>query len=235
MCGRYSLTLDQEALNAALGVEGLLHPRPRFNVAPSQDAPVLVQEESGTPGGRVLRWGLVPRWADDPAMGHRLINARSESARTKPSFRSAFRGRRCLVPADGFFEWRPETRGKIPYWLHSGGDLLLMAGLWEEWAGEAGERLRTFSILTREASGPAAVIHHRMPVLLEGDLAGKWLDGASRPETLEALILETSPPDLQVRQVPTRVNDPAHDDESCIEPTGGGDEIPPPPEQTSLF
>ncbi|TVP45543.1 MAG: SOS response-associated peptidase [Gemmatimonadales bacterium] len=186
MCGRYTLTVDQEALSAALGVEVLLseHPSPRYNVAPTQEAPVLV---GGPVGGEVrrLRWGLVPSWADEPSKGARLINARSETVATKPSFREAFRSGRCLVPADGFYEWvtaqrdGPGAAGKIPWWIHAPDRrVLTLAGLHARWApAGGGPALETFTILTCDAVGEIARLHDRMPVVVPSELRGVWMQG----------------------------------------------------------
>lgn len=186
MCGRYTLTVDQEALSAALGVEVLLadHPRPRFNIAPTQAAPVWTAT-----GLRPLRWGLVPSWADDASGAGRLINARSETVAAKPSFREAFRTGRCLVPADGFYEWVPpgprsdgESGGaagkKVPWWIHlSGRPVLTFAGIHARWSPPGGgPDLETFAILTCEAAGEIRSLHHRMPVMVVPELRQAWLE-----------------------------------------------------------
>jgi putative SOS response-associated peptidase YedK len=186
MCGRYTLTVDQEALAAALGVEVLLedHPRPRFNIAPTQAAPVWTAT-----GVRPLRWGLVPSWADDASGAGRLINARSETVTRKPSFREAFRTGRCLVPADGFYEWvtpgaRSEGEGggaagkKAPWWIHrSDRAVLTFAGIRAQWSPPGGgPELETFTILTCEAAGEIRSLHHRMPVVVVPELRHTWLE-----------------------------------------------------------
>lgn len=229
LCGRYTLTVDQEALSAALAVEGLVHPRPRWNVAPSQSMPVVVREGESL-RGRVCRWGLVPSWARDPAIGNRLINARSETVHEKPSFRAAFRSGRCLVPADGFYEWKKGPGGKTPCWIRPDGErVFTFAGLAERWEGPGGEVLETFTLLTTDAAEAIRPIHHRMPVIVPDTLRDEWLDPSASRETLEAIMRSGPGRPFVVREVSTRVNSPAHDDPSCLEPAG------PPGEDLSLF
>ena len=235
MCGRYTLTQDQEALQVALGVEGLVHPRPRFNIAPSQEAPVIRWEDGGSQGTR-LRWGLIPSWARDPAIGNRLINARSETAHEKPSFRAAFRKGRCLVPADGFFEWKKGPGGKRPYWVHlTTQEPFTLAGLSEAWRSPEGEYLETFTILTTEAAPSIREIHHRMPVILPPHRREEWLDPATKVECLQAILDSQAfedgeaAPLLAAREVSSRVNSPANDDPACLEPA------PPPGGDLPLF
>lgn len=218
MCGRYTLTVDQEALQVALGVEGLVHPRPRYNVAPTQEVPVVVAPE-GEARGAVLRWGLVPSWAKDPSIGNRMINARSETAHEKPSFRAPFRRSRCLVPADGFFEWRREGSGKVPFWIHMEDRApFTMAGLWDRWRDPEGGERATFTILTTEPNELLRPIHDRMPVIVAPGDRRRWLDpGAGVPALRELLGPHPAEP-MAVREVSTRVNSPRNDDPSCIEP-----------------
>ncbi len=231
MCGRYTLTLDQEALQVALGVEGLVHSGPRYNIAPSQDVPAVVHQEGGNGGGRAagatLRWGLVPFWADDPSIGNRLINARCETAHEKPSFRNAFRRRRCLIPADGFYEWKKTTGGKRPFWIHlESKEPFTFAGLWERWSGSGdAEVLETFTILTTEANEFLRPIHPRMPVILGADHREQWLDPDMPVDELRRLLGPFPAGPLAAREVSTRVNSPTNDDPGCLEapegPEGG--------------
>jgi len=227
MCGRYTLTVDQEALQVALGVQGLVHPRPRYNIAPSQEVPAVIHRASSdTEGGAVgttLRWGLVPFWADDPSIGHRLINARSETAHEKPSFRNAFRRRRCLIPADGFFEWKKTTGGKRPFWIHmESREPFTFAGLAERWtAAEGEEPLETFAILTADANEFLRPIHDRMPVILSGEDRERWLDPDTPVDDLRRLLGSFSAGPLAAREVSIRVNSPGNDDPGCLEPPSG--------------
>ena len=235
MCGRFTLTVDQEALAAALAVEGLVHPHPRWNIAPSQETPALVHTEEGIRGAR-LRWGLVPFWAGDPAIGNRLINARSETAHQKPSFRNAFRRGRCLIPADGFYEWQKQNGAKVPWWIHPevpegeadpSSRILTFAGLSERWEGEEGEVLRTFTILTADASESIRALHHRMPVVIPRALRARWLEPGAEVDELREFLAAGPDRPWAAREVSTRVNSPANDDPSLLEPPGPpGSDLP---------
>ena len=221
MCGRYTLTVDQEALEAALQVPLLLEHAPRFNIAPTQVAPVVVRESEGSAGSvvaRSLRWGLIPHWADEAGIGARLINARAETVDRKPAFRDAFRRGRCLVPADGFYEWRKADGGKQPYWIHGGdGEIFTFAGISDGWRSPEGEVVRTFSILTTDAPPELAGIHPRVPVMVGVGDRDRWLDPAAGRNELEDLLAAPEGTPLRVRAVTRRVNSPAHDDGGCLE------------------
>jgi len=221
MCGRYALTAEEEALAVAMGVERIFtHHRPRYNVAPTQSVPVVRWDEEG-PRLDPLRWGLVPFWASDPSVGNRMINARCESVAERPAFREAYRRRRCLVPADGFYEWKPEGTGKQPHWLGRPGRAIFgMAGLWERWGGGdgGGGELLTFTILTREATGVAVGIHPRMPLILPRESWPLWLGSGTSPGD-RARLLESEPPiDLLAYPVSRVVNAPANDVPECVAP-----------------
>ena len=220
MCGRYTLTTPADELLAVFDVPeiGFEH-RPRYNVAPTQEAPVVARDEDGRKMG-LLRWGLVPFWADDPGIGNRLINARSETASEKPAFRQAFRRRRCLVAADGFFEWKEEGDGqKTPFWIHRPDRRPFgMAGIWERWEPEDGEPLFTYAILTRDADDELRELHPRMPVLLDRDAGDAWLDPEGSVEELEEVLEAPSPHELTYHPVSTVVNSPRNDGPECIAP-----------------
>ena len=221
MCGRYSVGVSPEELaevfEAPISGQVAL---PRWNVAPNQDAPVVVVDPSGERSTRVLRWGLVPRWAEDSG-GFRWINARAESVSSKPAFREAFECRRCLIPADGFFEWVRRGARKQPYWIHHcKGGLLGFAGLWERWQPRAGEALETFTILTTTPNALVAPLHDRMPVVLEPEAWTAWLDRAT-PLAVVRALLAPAPEDLLVaRAVSALVNRTDRDDRRCVEPFG---------------
>lgn len=226
MCGRYSLAVTAEELVEvfdvpALGAHAL--ELPRWNVAPTQLAPALILGRDGRRLGP-LRWGLVPFWADDPRIGHRLINARSESAHQTPAFREAFRSRRCLLPADGFYEWKrgPGGRGpRTPYWIHPPeGGLVTFAGLWERWRPPEGEPLHTFTILTTGAGGWLKAIHDRVPVIVAPEDRDRWMDPDTPAEQARELLGPPGDDLLIAREVSTRVNKPEHDDPGCVEPMG---------------
>jgi putative SOS response-associated peptidase YedK len=198
----------------------------RFNIAPTQDvATIRVAGEAGQRQLSMLRWGLIPSWAKDPSMGARMINARAETVAQKPSFRSAFRRRRCLVPADGFYEWQKQGRRKQPFYFRRRDDQpFALAGLWEPW-WEDEQRdqppLETCTIITTEANELSRPIHDRMPVILEAGDYDLWLDpDVQATEPLEALLKPYDASQLRVDPVSTRVNNVRNDDPKCIEPPG---------------
>lgn len=222
MCGRYTLAgSSQQELEArfALG-EGVVA-GPRYNICPGQEIVAITGSQPPGERGTLLRWGLVPHWAKDPKVGYKMINARSETAAEKPAFRDALRRRRCLIPADGFYEWqrRPGQRRKQPFHLtREDHGPFAFAGLWAAWrpAGTELPALLTATILTRPATGPAAEIHDRQPVIL-GDAASEaiWLDPATPAQALAAL-LAGEPPPLEARPVGYAVNDAGHDAPDCL-------------------
>ncbi len=223
MCGRYTLSVPLSNLVDSFDIDPpeFDYP-PRFNIAPTQEAPVIAQDPDGRRMG-LLRWGLVPGWAKDPAVGNRMINARSETVAEKPAFRGAFRSRRCVVPADGFFEWRKVEAGeggkptKIPHWIHRpGAEPFVMAGLWEKWNPQDGSPLFTFTILTTEAVPEIREIHHRMPVILTPHSANRWLDPLADAATLPAL-LQPFTEGLESHAVSSLVNSPRNDLPECVE------------------
>lgn len=185
---------------------------PRYNVAPGQDVLVLPQDGRA----RFLRWGLVPSWAPDPSVGSRMINARAETVRERPAFRSAFRRRRCLVPVDGFYEWRGEAGHRQPYHVAlEGGHLFALAGLWERWSPREGEALETFTVLTTEANDSVRPLHDRMPAILPARAREAWLDPGTPPEALQALLVPY-PAGLVVRPVSRYVNSAWHEGPECL-------------------
>jgi putative SOS response-associated peptidase YedK len=232
MCGRYSLaTPHPGVVRERFGLAADTVVEQRFNIAPGQHALAVTTDREGTPRPDSLRWGLVPFWADDPKIAWRMINARSETAFEKPAFRDALERRRCLVVADGFFEWQP-LGGKLkqPWWMtlpeH---EPFAFAGLWATWRPKGRddvEPLRTFTILTTEASPSLREVHDRMPVLVPRDAEAAWLDPATPAPVVADLLV---PFDGMVRvPVGPRVSDPANDDPSVIEPV----ELAPAGEQT---
>lgn len=192
---------------------------PRYNIAPTQDVPVVRGLDRHT---SPLKWGLIPFWAKDPTGGARLINARSESVATKPAFRSAFKSRRCLVPADGYFEWVKAGKKKRPYWIRmSDGRPFLMAGLWERWRDksiEDAKPLETFTILTTSANELTKSVHDRMPVILSPNDYDRWLDPAVQDkDDLSYMFEPFESGDMQMDPVNDRVNSVRNDDPQCIE------------------
>lgn len=216
MCARFSLKARPGDLEKVFGT---LPPgyRPRYNIAPTQEVLAVVGEEAG-PRARFLRWGLIPFWADDPSIGNRMVNARVETVHEKPAYRNAFARRRCLVLADGFYEWQAREDGKHPMRVQMpGAEPFAFAGLWEVWERH-GRRIESCTILTRAANAFIAPIHDRMPVILDEAGRGAWMDGAAGREDLLALLRDAVPPELEAYEVSTLVNNPHNDVEDCLTP-----------------
>ncbi len=192
---------------------------PRHNIAPTQPIPVVIVE-NGVRHFRLMRWGLLPAWVKDPRSFTLLINARAETVREKPAFRNAIRRRRCLIPADGYYEWRAEGPRKRPYFIHRrSGTPIGLAGLAETWIGPNGEELDTVAIVTAPASADLAVLHHRAPVTIEAEDFERWLD--CRDDTAETVMLLLAPPregDFAWHEVSTRVNRVVNDDAQLVLP-----------------
>ena len=221
MCGRFTLFEADKVLSREFGVSGISPLSPRYNIAPSQ--PVACVRAVPAGAGRefaLMRWGLIPSWSKDPAIGNRLINARSETAREKPSFRSAFRRHRCLIPASGFYEWQRRERGKQPFYIRMrDGRPFAFAGLWERWEPPDGAAVETCAILTTGANAILAPIHDRMPVIMPPGGYDRWLDPAIRDPDSVTPLLVPFPPEMMIAfPVGTRVNAPSNDDPGCVEP-----------------
>ena len=234
MCGRYTLAgTDPSHLRARWPIGEQLEVRRRFNVAPGDDVLAVVARRGDGPSdqrpeGTLLRWGLVPFWATDPKeLGVKTINARAETVAERPAFRDAFERRRCLILADGFYEWS----GATPHWVtRADGGPFAFAGLWASWrpngAARDVEPLRSCSIVTTAAAGSVRRLHDRMPVILAGEeQESLWIDGATAVDELHALCRPESAPALELRAVSRAVNDARHDEPDCLDP----------PEQAALF
>lgn len=208
----------------------------RYNIAPTQQVSCVRPSEDGRRQWSMLRWGLIPSWADDPAIGNRMINARSETVHEKPSFKKAFVSRRCLIPADGYYEWMKTSGGKQPYLIErSDGGVLALAGLWERNRKIAGEDqpIESFTILTTSANDTTRSIHDRMPVILDTDGQSTWLDGnLSDPDQLRSLLRPAPNDLLKTFPVSKIVNSPRNDVPECIQPIDLFDD---PPAQQNLF
>jgi putative SOS response-associated peptidase YedK len=220
MCGRYMLTMPVEALRQLFLFEERPNLMPRYNIAPTQDVPIVRLTRDGA--GRELimaRWGLVPFWADDLKIGNRLINARRESVHTMRPFREAFSRRRCLVPADGFFEWRKEGKLRQPLLIRRKDQApFAFAGLWERWKDRSdGTVVRSCTIITCPSNELVAPIHDRMPVILAPEDHARWLDPAATDP--RSLLAPCPAARLESFRVNPRVNDPKHDDLECIQPS----------------
>ena len=218
MCGRYTVS-DPGQILTDLHVAGLDAPLvPRYNVAPTQNVPVIRQTAEGARRLGFLRWGLIPSWAKDPSIGNRMINARSETAAEKPSFRAAVKKRRCLLITDGFFEWKKVPGGKQPYHIHLPDRRpFVFAGLWERWSkGE--QPIESCTILTTSPNPFMATIHDRMPVILDGEARDFWLDPSIDDGSAFEPVLRPYDGELAATAVSRLVNNPRHDSPDCLTP-----------------
>ncbi|MCB9452095.1 MAG: SOS response-associated peptidase [Anaerolineaceae bacterium] len=219
MCGRFTLTADLDTIQQAFNlttVPAVLSPR--YNIAPSQPIAIVTNEAPTTLSFH--SWGLLPSWAKDPALANKLINARSETAHEKPSFRSAFKRRRCLIPADGFFEWQKQGSDKVPMFIHlKDSPVFALAGLWEVWNNSQGDEIRTCTILTTEANDFMQSIHTRMPVILAPADYDLWLSSAEEPVmALQSLMRPYDSGKMAAYAVSKLVNRPLNDTPRVIEP-----------------
>lgn len=221
MCGRFTLTVNPGDVRGDF--ESYAFPElfaPRFNVAPTQ--PVLAIPNDGGNAADFFYWGLIPSWAKDPSIGNRLINARGETLAEKPAFRGAYKYHRCLIPADGFYEWKtqPGTKIKVPHFIRmKSGRPFALAGLWDEWHAPDGSTLRSCTIVTTTPNDLMAPIHNRMPVILHSNDYSEWLDTTPRkPESLNPLLKAFPAELMEAYPVSTLVNSPANDRPECVLP-----------------
>ncbi|HVB07063.1 MAG TPA: SOS response-associated peptidase [Acidimicrobiales bacterium] len=230
MCGRYVLTTPSDELVEFFGVDhSVVEPaEPRFNVAPTQLVPAVACESDGTTRRlEQFRWGLVPPWAESPAVGNRMINARAETLMSSRAYRDAFVKRRCLLPADGFYEWqRPEGGGRAPrlpwYFAPREGPLLALAGLWERWRHPEGAWLLTCTVITTRANSLMAPVHERMPVLLAPEDFSRWLERRPLTPAEQAALLAPAPEDfLTARRVPSDVSNVKNDGPQLLAEVAG--------------
>jgi putative SOS response-associated peptidase YedK len=219
MCGRYAIAgPDPSQLRGRFPVGESVEIRRRWNVAPTDEVLTVTTTREGEPRGELLRWGLVPHWAKDPGMGAKMINARAETVAEKPAFRDAFAGRRCLIVADGFYEWRREGGRPQPMWItRADGEPFAFAGLWATWHGPDEQVLRTCSIVTTHANDALAPIHDRMPVMLAPETEADWLDPAAPPELLHELLRPAPDREDAHRPVGYAVNSVRNDGPECLE------------------
>lgn len=221
MCGRFTLTVDpSQSQDAFKGFTLPAQFAPRFNIAPTQ--PVLAIPNDGRRAADFFVWGLIPSWAKDPSIGNRLINARGETLAEKPAFRGGYKHKRCLIPADGFYEWRAQrgSKTKTPHFIHlKTGEPFAFAGLWDEWHSPDGSAIRSCTIVTTTPNALMVPIHNRMPVMLEPRDYAEWLDTATRtPESLNHLLRPFPAKLMEAHPVSTLVNSPANDRAECILP-----------------
>ena len=221
MCGRYTLLASPEALQEQFGLAEVPDLSPRYNIAPTQQV-AAVRRPAGQQRRELvlLRWGLVPPWADDPAIGSRLLNARAETVADKPSFRPALRCRRCLILADGFFEWQAVNGKKQPHYFRlRDGRPFAIAGLWERWARGGDGAVESCTLITTEANELVRPLHDRMPAILPPEAYEVWLDPAvQHPATLRPLLRPYEAGEMVACPVSTRVNSPRNDDAGCVQP-----------------
>jgi putative SOS response-associated peptidase YedK len=228
MCGRYAITTAPEAVRRLFRYPEQPNFPARYNVAPTQPVPI-VRMADGQRHFVLVRWGLIPSWVKDPKTFTLLINARGESVNEKPAFRNAMKRRRCLFPADGFYEWKGVAGRKIPYIarLKSGGPLAF-AGLWETWTGPNGEEMETAAIITTDANKEMAQVHHRAPVIVPPEAFDFWLDTDKVDGKTAAAVIGPAPDgSMEVYEISTAVNRVANDSPALIEPYRAEAEPPP--------
>lgn len=221
MCGRYSQRQPAEVIAKAFEVDNVPALEPRYNVAPTQSVPTVLQPSvSKNRQFKMMHWGLIPKWAKDSKIGSKLINARAETVAEKPAFKSAFRKRRCLVLADGFYEWQQQEnkKQKQPYYFFlKDGQPFAFAGLWEQWEDASGEVIDSCTLLTTDANELMRPVHNRMPVILNPKDYERWLDSELKePEQLQPLLRPYSTQEMLTYPVSTVVNKPSNDDTECI-------------------
>lgn len=238
MCGRFTQFKKLDAFAERFEVEvpdDMLHER--YNAAPTQDLPVIIIEREKKKI-ELMKWGLIPAWADNPAIGTRMINARCETLSEKPSFRTALKTRRCLIPADGFYEWRLTGKGKQPVRISlKSEDVFTFAGLWETWKSIEGKVLRSFTIITTQANELLAPIHDRMPVILLPEQEKDWLSDDLFLKQHVSMLRPYNPDEMIVTNASRRVNSVANDDSSLLDEFSAPPEIVVPVETSmnSLF
>lgn len=227
MCGRYTLTASPQAVQDAFSLAEAPDLSPRFNIAPTQLVPIITGEARDTLTW--VKWGLIPSWSKDDKGASQLINARAETIEEKPSFRSAFKKRRCLVPADGFYEWRKDGDKKKPQYIFlDDREVFAFAGLWETWKNPAGEMVYSCAIITGEPNELIKPMHHRMAVILERDAYADWLDDETPLPVLKNLLSPYPADGMQTYEVSTLVNNARVDSPDLLEPNS-------PPQQTPLM
>jgi len=220
MCGRYTLTVSARVLAGVFDVPEMAGLQPRYNIAPTQPVVIVRATEAGDREMKTVRWGLIPFWAKEAKIGARMINARGETAASKPAFRAAVKSRRCLVPADGFYEWMKIGSGKQPHLIRFTDQRpFAFAGLWECWRPADGEPVESCTIITTTPNDLVTQIHDRMPVILPESALAEWLaPEPMAPPRLEQLLIPNSPDEMEAFPVSTRVNKPGNDDAECIAP-----------------
>ena len=219
MCGRFALLAPGPTIAEQFGVEVTHEIVPRYNIAPTQPVAAVRLNQRGARELTYFRWGLIPSWAKDPAIGSRMINARAETAADKPSFRAAFKRRRCLLPASGFYEWQKLNGGKQPTYVRPADDSLFgLAGLWETWHDADGGLIETCTILTTMPNELMKPIHNRMPVIIDPADYSMWLDPGDNPQDALHLLRSYPSDEMDAYAVSTTVNNPRNESPINIEP-----------------
>ncbi len=218
MCGRYTLTKPGKAIQSHFSFMDIKVPhQERYNIAPTQTAPVVILLEDHLELCQ-MRWGLIPSWAKDEKFGSRLINARSETIREKPSFKASFKTKRCLIPADGFIEWENTVDGKQPHYITlSNNDLFAFTGIWSEWKKDGG-LIWTFSIITTHCNSLLQPIHPRMPVILSPENYSTWLDATSEVNALQSLLVPFPAQAMKQIKISREINSAKNDRAECLRP-----------------
>jgi putative SOS response-associated peptidase YedK len=233
MCGRYRLSRRKQIVEEHFDViSGDEDWTPRYNIAPTHPVPIIRQNpKEPVRELSLVRWGLIPSWAKDSAIGAQMINARSETAASKPAFRDALKSRRCIIPADGFYEWQKTGKTRQPYCFEVGeGELFAFAGLWDRWKNPAGKTIESCSILTTTPNAVTSTVHDRMPLILDPDCYDLWLDpGMTDAGAVADLLRSRDARRMRCYPVSTRINHVANDDEECSNP------VEPAPIQGGLF
>jgi putative SOS response-associated peptidase YedK len=219
MCGRFVQHSDPEVYASRFGVSALSELSPRYNAAPTQLVLAVRKADEGRELVR-LRWGLVPSWSKGPDNRYSMINARAETVATKPAYRNAFTHRRCLIPTEGFYEWKQEGGAKIPFLIRrKDGEPFGMAGLWERWHGKDDETVESCTVIVTEANALVRALHDRMPVVLAPEDYAAWLDPENRDaEGLRTMLRPAAPEGWELRQVSRNVNNPKNDNPDLIDP-----------------
>lgn len=219
MCGRFTLIqIEKLPERFEAQIIGDINLKKRYNISPNQPVPIVFQESPNKIEEMI--WGLIPHWAKDPKIGNELINARAESLLEKPAFRESFYKRRCLIPADGFYEWKKEGKEKIPYYIKlKNSSLFAFAGLYDIWENEKGEKIKTFTIITTEPNDLLKEIHNRMPVILKREDEKVWINKEEKNiEKLLSLLKPYPAEDMEAYPVSKKVNNPTNDSEDLITP-----------------
>lgn len=216
MCGRYALYASPEEIARQFALQSVPSWPPRYNIAPTQLAPIVRIAAGGTREMAIVRWGLIPSWAKDMSLGAKMNNARAETVAEKPAFRAAYRRRRCLIPVDGWYEWKEEGGRKQPYYIHlEEPGIAGLAGLWEEWISPDGSPIESFAVITTDANVDAAKVHDRMPVVVEPAQQPLWLQGELKD--VAGLLRPLAPGKLAFHKVDRRMSAARVDDAKCIE------------------